>query len=94
MVIKNFLNPKEHQHPISGSKLRVILLKGWILPIGAVASGRVSVCSLRSRLVFHEYGGQGSFDIFCRSDHGSRVKASTILEILKPLKRTLKPSGF
>ena len=28
-----------------------ILVKGWILPIGGVESGRVCACSLRSRLV-------------------------------------------
>ena len=32
----------------------VILLKGRILPIGGVASGRVCACSLRSRLVFEQ----------------------------------------
>ena len=51
IVIKNFLNPKGHQHPISGLKVMAILLKGWILPIGGVASGRVCACSLCSRLV-------------------------------------------
>ena len=40
-VIKNFLNPKGHQNPISGSKVKAILLKGLILPIGGVASERV-----------------------------------------------------
>ena len=30
IVIKNFLNRKGHQDPISGSKVTVILLKGWI----------------------------------------------------------------
>ena len=55
-VIKNFLNPEGHQSPISGSKVTAfILLKGWIWPICGVASGRVCVCSLRSRLVFHSY---------------------------------------
>ena len=49
--IKNFLNPKEHQNCIRGSKVTAILLKGWILPIGGVALGRVCACSLRSRLV-------------------------------------------
>ena len=34
IVIKNFLNPEEHQNPISGSKVTAFLLKGWILPIG------------------------------------------------------------
>ena len=52
IVSKTFLNPKEHQKPISGSKVTPILLKGWILPIGGVASGRVCTCCLRSRLVF------------------------------------------
>ena len=51
IVIKNFLNPEGHQNPISGSKVTAMLLKGWILPIGGVASGRVCACSLRSRLV-------------------------------------------
>ena len=49
--IKNVLNPKGHQNPISGSKGTAILLKGWIGPIGGVASGRVGACSLQSRLV-------------------------------------------
>ena len=40
-----------HQNHITGSKVTAILLKGWILPIGGVASGRVCACSLRSRLV-------------------------------------------
>ena len=31
-----------------------ILLKGLILPIGGVASGRVCACILRSGLVFHD----------------------------------------
>jgi hypothetical protein len=53
-VIKNFQNPKGHQNPISGSTVTLILLKGWILPIGGVASGRVWACSLCSRLVFTE----------------------------------------
>ena len=30
IVIKNFLNPKGHQNPISGSKVMAILLKGLI----------------------------------------------------------------
>ena len=51
IVIKNFLNPEGHQNPISGSKEVAILLKGWILPIGGVASGKVCSYSLCSRLV-------------------------------------------
>ena len=39
MVIKNFLNPKGHQNPISGSKVTAILMKGRILPIGGASSG-------------------------------------------------------
>ena len=52
IVILKFLNPEGHQNPISGSKVTAILLKGWILPIGRGSSGRICVCSLRSRLVF------------------------------------------
>ena len=52
IVIKTFLNPEEHQNRISGLKVTVILLKGWILPMG----GASSVEGLRStglpRLVF------------------------------------------
>ena len=40
-MIKIFLNPEGHQNAISGSKVRVILLKGWILPIGGVALERL-----------------------------------------------------
>ena len=49
MILKN---PEGHQDPITGSKVTTILLKGMILPIGGVASGRVCACSLRSRLVY------------------------------------------
>ena len=38
IVIKNFLNPEEYQNPISGSKVRAILLKGWLLPIGGASA--------------------------------------------------------
>ena len=38
-MIKNFLNPKGHQNPIDGSKVTAILLRGWILPIGAASAG-------------------------------------------------------
>ena len=41
MVIKTFLNPEGHHNRIIGSKVTVILLKWWILPIGGAASGRV-----------------------------------------------------
>ena len=51
-VIKNFLNIKANQNPISGSEVTAILLKGWIWPFGAVASGRVCACNLRIRLDF------------------------------------------
>ena len=50
LVMKNFLNPKGHQNRFSGSKVTAILLKGCILPIGGVASGRVCACSLRGHL--------------------------------------------
>ena len=36
--IKNFLNLEGHQNRISGSKVTAILLNGWILPVGGVAS--------------------------------------------------------
>ena len=38
IVIKTFLNPEGHQNAISGSKVRAILLKGWILPIGGASA--------------------------------------------------------
>ena len=41
IVIKNFLNPEGYQNPIRGSKVRAILLKGWILPIGGASAVRV-----------------------------------------------------
>ena len=38
-MINNFLNPKGHLNPTSGSKVSAILQKGWIWPTGGVASG-------------------------------------------------------
>ena len=40
---------------ITGSKVRAILLKGWILPISGGSSGRACACSLRSRLVLKDF---------------------------------------
>ena len=37
---------------INGSKVIVILLNGWILPIDGVTLGRGGACSLRRRLVY------------------------------------------
>ena len=37
-MIKNFLNPKDHQNLINGSKVTTILLKGQILPIGGASA--------------------------------------------------------
>ena len=45
------LNLEGHPNHITGLKVMAILLHGWILPIGGVASGRVCACILRSRLV-------------------------------------------
>ena len=50
-TFKEILNIEGHQNLNTGSRAAAILLKGWILPIGEVASGRVSACSLHSRLV-------------------------------------------
>ena len=41
IVIKKFLNLKGHQNFITGSKVTVILVNGWILPVGGDTSGRV-----------------------------------------------------
>ena len=46
------LNKKGLKNQIIGSKIVAIFLGNlWVLSIGGVASGRVCVCSLRSRLV-------------------------------------------
>ena len=51
IVTKDFVNPERHHNRNTGSKITAIFLKGWILPIGEVASGGVYACSLGSRLV-------------------------------------------
>ena len=50
MVIKNFLNLKRHQNPISGSEVTAILLKGGIWPIGGVGSGATCAAGLFNKL--------------------------------------------
>ena len=45
------LNLEGHLNCFIGLKVTAILVNGGILPTGGVASGRVCVCSLRSRLV-------------------------------------------
>ena len=50
-IFKKILNLEGHPNCITGSKVMVILLNGWLLPIGGVALGRVCACSVHSRLV-------------------------------------------
>ena len=50
-ILKEILNIKGHSNRLTGSKVSVILLNGWILPLGGVASGRACAGSLRSTLV-------------------------------------------
>ena len=52
-IFWEILNLEGHPNRITGSKVTAISLRGWILPIGGVASGWVCACSLRSRLVFY-----------------------------------------
>ena len=49
-MIENIPNPKGHQNHVSGSKVTAILMKGWILSVGGVASGRVGACSLHTKI--------------------------------------------
>ena len=73
-MIENFLNPKGHHNPIIGSKVTAILLKGWILPIGGASSGRVCVCSLRSRIILTEqYSTSGCHSLIKKSPHKSSL---------------------
>ena len=51
-IFWEILNLEGHPNRITGSKVMVILLNGWILLIGGVASGRVCACNLGSSLVF------------------------------------------
>ena len=51
ILMKNFLNPKESNRLI-GPKVTATSLKGWILPIGGVDSGRVSPTACAAGLCF------------------------------------------
>ena len=51
IVIKNFLNPKDHQNPINGSKVTAILLKGWISPLGEASAVEGLQSTVLPRLV-------------------------------------------
>ena len=51
--IDKIINLEGHLNHCSGSKVTaIILLKGWILPIGGASAGEGLPCSLRSRLVY------------------------------------------
>ena len=43
--VQGILNIKAYQNCIIGWKVTAVLLKGWILPVGGVAFGRVFACS-------------------------------------------------
>ena len=51
MFLEN-LNHEGHPNRITGSKVTMVLLNGWILPIAGALLGIVCACSLHSRLVF------------------------------------------
>ena len=50
-IFSEILNPEGHQNCCIGSTVTMILQNWWILTTGGVASGRVCVCNLQSRLV-------------------------------------------
>ena len=39
-MLKKILNPKGHINHITGSKVMVVLLNGWILPIGGASAAK------------------------------------------------------
>ena len=59
IVIKNFLNPKEHHNPIIGSKVMAILLKGWIFPICEASAGEGLRLQPAQQACFNNYVFQG-----------------------------------
>ena len=50
-ILTEILNLGGHQNCCIGSKVTVILLNVWILPIGGAASRMICACSLRRTLV-------------------------------------------
>ena len=44
--VQGILNLKRYQNCITGAKVKVLLLSGWILPIVGVALERVCICSM------------------------------------------------
>ena len=49
------LNLEGHLHRCIGSKVTAILLNGWILPTGGVASGRVCPAACAAGLFIYTY---------------------------------------
>ena len=79
----SFSNPFPPTAPISGSEVMAILLKGWIWPIGGVASGKVCICSLRSRLV-NIYLQYIFFDIRGRLGMPMQIHRVKLLKLFSP----------
>ena len=55
-IFQEIQNPKGHQNCIIGSKVRAILLKGWILTVGGVAWGRVCAQPAKQALLQFVFG--------------------------------------
>ena len=49
-IVSEIFILEEHQNRLIDSKVTAILLTGWMMPTGGVASGSVCACSLHSRL--------------------------------------------
>ena len=53
-IVSEVLNVEEHQNGLIGTKFTAILMNGWILPTGGVASGRVCPAACAAGLLFIE----------------------------------------
>ena len=63
-VVLDILNPAGYPNGITGSKVTAILLNGWVLPVGAVALGRVCAQPAK-QACFHIAAGLMSTFVEC-----------------------------
>ena len=61
-IFLEILNTEGHPNRITGSKVTAILLNGWILPVGGVASGRV--CAQPAKQACYQQDRYGHYFVY------------------------------
>ena len=67
--LQEILNPEGQQNRTTGSKVTAILLNGWILPVGGVASGKVCAQPAKQACFYNNLHLTAHLPVHCTADY-------------------------